>query len=539
MSEKNLKINLFLKASKVNINLKKVKTMSVSGPFGVPTQPNYFTEKENLVACNQDTSLSKVILEGGTKSTPSSLQAKKVAPVSSESVLEQGETGYVPLMFRGTRKKAKSIQSYINGVKTIQEIAQERRLNKDPKHRLNEELSLEAIRIVCLFAKSKLAHMEGVDKVEKNCIEIANKELTAYLKGNYFDGQIQFAAYMGKVYPEIQETDLVNMNVLRDLLLTLRRATILDPEFVNTSEELESIKEFLHKHWEKLKIEDQLDEETFNRLNENLEQVLKEDPFKDEFIKNPELFKKVKDAPPALLEKYPHLTSPGRFIERYPRAGWIELPNQTFNTENLKLCINQAKTSPLATTLILDSVDPIITPSHAHLIKNLLVEKQNLTVSMGNEEDLATIMTAFYDDPKLVFDKMTTFLASSGTLGDDRKVVVFTINPQSPIRKVQPQSEAKKTDSSLQGKPTLIDGRVFLVLDGANGSKVLAVRDYEVEAVLKLNRKYIDENGITQEYRILGVGPEYYEKLDTIEGRIKEKHASNIESMIQKHSSNK
>ena len=489
--------------------------MSVNGPIGVPIQPNYFTEKENLVVHNQNnTSLSKVVLEGGTKSASSSLQAKKVAPVASEPVLEQVETGYVALMFRGIRKKAKSIQSYINVVTTIQEIVQERRLNKDPKHRLNEELSLEAIRIVSLFAKSKLAHMEGVDKVEKNCIEIANKELTAYLKGNYFDGQIQFAAYMGKVYPEIQETDLVNMNVLRDLLLTLRRATILDPEFVNTSEELESIKEFLHKHWEKLKIEDQLDEETYNLLNQNLEQILAEDPFKDEFIKNPELFKQVKNAPEALLKKYPHLASASDFLSRYPTAGWIELPNQTFNTENLKLCINKAKASPLARTLVLESADAIITPSHAYLIKNLIVERQDLTILLGNEDDLITLTTAFKEDKTIAFDDKTFLAGRTQINKSESEFILFGINPQSPIRKIQPRLETKKIETSFQGKPTLVDSHIFIILTERDGTKVLAVKKCDLEAVLKLNRKYIDENGRTQEYGIVIIDPELYETTD-------------------------
>lgn len=494
--------------------MKEVKTMSINGSTGASIQPNYFSEKENSTVRNEETLFPKLVFLQRDTTSPS-LQ-KKVTTSISEPILEQGEIGYTPLKFRVISKQTQSIQIDINSTaEKIKEITQEWRLNKDSKHRLNEEVDLRAFYITSLLAKSKLARIRGTLNVEKDCIELAQKHLSMRLKDSYFHGDIQFAVYMDKAYPEIKAADLVNMNVLRDLLLTLRRATILKPDHESpSSKELVSINEFLPKHWKALMDQGKLTENDNQLLNENLKHFMSEDPFKDEFIKHPELFKQVKDAPSILLQKYPHLASVKDFLSKDPIAGWIELPNQTFDTENLKLCISKAKTSPLARTLNLYFIEPSITPSHAYLIKNLIVERQDLTVLLGNEEDLATIMMAFYDDLGLVFNKMKTFLVPDSTLDKNRKAFLFTINPESPVIRVQP-CQIRSTDSSSKSTLKSTNERLYLLMDREDG-KVLAVKENDLEHALKLDRKYVDKNGITREWGIVVINREDYKRADIL-----------------------
>ncbi|CUI18093.1 conserved hypothetical protein (plasmid) [Candidatus Protochlamydia naegleriophila] len=512
--------------------------MSINGPVHVPSQPNWPTNPShvNTTISGKENLFPKAILESGKSHTSSSLTTKKVEKEVVETMLERTDD------YKSSFFKVKRTQKNLEAVKTqISECLQKLNGNlTDIKIEMNIRFRL----VEYILKRSLFCSESG----RQTCLEDALNQINYMQQVAYFSCFTQMATYLLKV---LDGVSCLDMNVVRDTLLNLRRADILSS---NGSKELTEVVTFFETRWKELKEEGKLDKETYKLLNEQLKQILTEDPFRDEFIKNPELFKKVKDAPEALLKKYPHLASASDFLSRYPTAGWIELPNQTFNTENLKLCINKARTSPLARTLVLESADAIITPSHAYLIKNLIVEKQDLTVLLGNEDDLITLTTAFHEDKTIAFDEKTFLAGRTQINKSESEFILFGINSQSPIRKVQPQLEVKKTDSSLQSKPVqstpsvsvplqgttrLIDGRVFLILDGKNGEKVLAVRDYEVEAVKKLNRKYVDENGITQEFHILGVGPEYYEKLDIIEGRIKEKHSSSIESMLQKHSSKK
>ncbi len=399
--------------------------MSIHGPISVPLQPNWPSSHGELPTNGGNSHLAKKVLEN--QPTPSSpLETKKVSKTDSLKKPESPNTYFSPKL-PYFPPNSKPLQTIITKVVTARKRCwseiEEKPLDMNPR----------TLYTLHSLALARICHQTKQLEEEGKLIDSVKTAVDSFLLSKYFHSGSHFAKYLLDGYHGITCLD---MNVIRDNLLSLRRAIALTPDNQKLSIELDQAAEFFAMRWKELKEEGQIDEEMYNLLNQNLKQVLTEDPFKDEFMKNPELFKKVKDAPEILLKKYPHLASVNDFLARYPDAGTIRLRDGTYNLQNLKLTLSDAEASPLTQSINLLVEEPVITSTAAKLIKDFMLKNPKVQVYLSDEADGSELAKAFLEDKTLVNGKGALMFAKGVVTGRSEPVYCYKIDPQDPfIRK--------------------------------------------------------------------------------------------------------
>ncbi len=270
-------------------------------------------------------------------------------------------------------------------------------IEKAPK-----DISLQAKYVQELLYTAYACKLANHPKLEKANKENARRVMEKVKKMAYFHPGSQCASYLFRVYHGMTCLDI---QMIQDCLLTLRKAIALDPSNPKLSHELDQVTSFLNISWNKLYEDGELDQMSYSLFKKRLQITLSKDPFKETFIKRPALFKLVGKAPKEFLERHPHFTSPNDFLAAYPEVGDCKLKDRIYNINNLKLCLEQAKTDPLCRRIFLTSEKPILNPSAIGMIKNTLIDHPYLQVLLGNEKDGENLAKSFSDDPMLVPNK--------------------------------------------------------------------------------------------------------------------------------------
>lgn len=394
-----------------------------------PHYPNY-SPCDSQVSTPKTYSLFRTILERySTSSYSPSLQTKRVThQVQNISPINTFISPSLNVM--SSQQQFSQINASLTQIKLkIKEIEEEAYLKKNNEYQLNEQILHRANYAAKLLAMAKIYQAWGKECEAQHCIESAYFQVTETARLNYFHCDTHFAAYLFETYNGMTCLDL---HIIRDNLLTLRRAIALYPTSAKLNAELEQATAFFKARWQTLTDEGTLEKGLYELLTKELEQILNEDPFKEEFIKTPNLLKKVKNAP-TLLHNYPHLKSEEDFLVKYPEAGVINLPDNIYHAGHLNACIHQAKTSPLARLLVLIFPESLLTPDDAKHVKDLLVEKQSVTIALGNGNDLITLIGAFKRDTNLIFGE-NSLLSSIKYLDSYSQIFYFSINLQYLIK---------------------------------------------------------------------------------------------------------
>jgi hypothetical protein len=214
------------------------------------------------------------------------------------------------------------------------------------------------------------------------------------LHENYFSALGHYFDYLITRYKGI---DCKDISTVRKALLQLKRGLELDPTSSLIKKEFETIQEEIRQIWANLRKKNEIDEPTFENWEDQLEKILREDAFKDNFQENPVLFKLIKNAPESFKDKHPYLQSINDFVYRYPKAANLEFEG-SYSTEKLANILNKAKKNPIAQGIYLLWKEPRITLSDASMIKEFLMQCPHMHIYFGNQEDGNMLVKAFESD---------------------------------------------------------------------------------------------------------------------------------------------
>lgn len=284
-----------------------------------------------------------------------------------------------------------------------------------------------SLKMACASATASVA--EGYIRYASDCALVIKKK-------DYFDGVGHYLDYSIALFKGV---DVKDMPAVREAFLKIHRAFELTPKNPIIEKDYNNFLEQVKSKLQGLEKEKKIREEDIMGLQQDFEMILKEDPFKEEFKKNPQLFKLIKNAPEDLLKKRPHLESIDAFLSRYPEAANIGLPNDTYTLENLKSCISQTKNNPLLRNIHLVSPEPFLTPFAANLLKDLMLEfqqKKNVSIVFGNQEDGKTLTKAFISDSSLKIEQDSLKVALAKSNEYEGKVYRYFIDSKHPIKKI-------------------------------------------------------------------------------------------------------
>lgn len=403
--------------------------MSIYGPVNVSHQPNWPSSHGQPLTNGGNPQLAKKILENNSTSN-ASIDIKKVSKMDSQKKTDNPDT-YFSSRLPYFPPNSKPLQNIIEKVTSSRKhyLAE---IEKTP-----QDMAPRTQFTIHTLALARICHQTKQLEDEGKLISSVQSAVDSFLLCKYFQAGTHLSKYLLDGYHGITCLD---MNVIRDNLLILKRAIALssnnDTEHQKLIAELDQAAKFFEARWKELKDEGQISEENFKILSQQLKQTLTEDPFREEFIKNPELFKKVKDAPAILLQKYPHLASVDSFLSRYPEAGIIELSNNTYDSDSLELCITQAKSNPLARLILLVAPKSMITLAEARALKDLLIAKPHIGIVVGNLDDEESLRMAFEKDSSLKVEP-DNLISRRNSLDTHGEVITFFINPQNPVRRKQ------------------------------------------------------------------------------------------------------
>ncbi|WP_068468329.1 hypothetical protein [Candidatus Protochlamydia phocaeensis] len=316
-------------------------------------------------------------------STASSLKGRVVTPSSKvESGAETSSELSLTLSssYKLSSKKAEDVKSSFSNLHI--------QLEKTPDH--------VPTRVKAVDASLSIASIASQKQVEDSYVVYAEECAKVVKKSNYFS---PVPHYLDHLITRYKGVDCTNMNSIREALLQLKRGLEIDPSASKIQNAFDSTVEAIKNKWAQIRERGMIDENTYNLLLEQLESVLKEDPFKDEFRKNPALFT---SAPREFLASHRHLSSIEEFIKKYPSEGNIRFLNNEYSMGNLRKALEEALPNPFARQLKLFSDEPFLTLSAANLIKIFMVakleKKQTVSVFFENEADGATLEIAFGQD---------------------------------------------------------------------------------------------------------------------------------------------
>lgn len=250
-----------------------------------------------------------------------------------------------------------------------------------------EDLKLNT---AAIDASLSLAGVSTLD-VEASWVTYASNCKDFIKQANYFS---PFGHYFDYLITRYKGIDCKDISSVRQALLQLKRGRELDPTSSLIKNEFESIQEEIRQIWINLRKKNEIDEQTQDNWEDQLEKILREDAFKDDFQENPGLFKLVKNAPESFQNKHPYLLSINDFVYRYPKAANIEFEG-SYSTEKLANILNKAKKSPITQGIYLLWKEPQITLADSLMIKEFLIERPHMHIYFGNLADGNMLVKAF------------------------------------------------------------------------------------------------------------------------------------------------
>ncbi|MBA2368246.1 MAG: hypothetical protein H0V82_04375 [Candidatus Protochlamydia sp.] len=151
-------------------------------------------------------------------------------------------------------------------------------------------------------------------KVEINWVNYAINCKEAMKQQHYFNGASHYCDYLITRY---QGIDCRKLIIVKEALLQLRRVIELDSKFLEARKELELMQKEIKDAWKELEVISEIDSKTHQKYLFDLNYFLSEDPFKSDFLKNPDLFNLVHKAPEDFKSRHPSLLSKEKFLEKY------------------------------------------------------------------------------------------------------------------------------------------------------------------------------------------------------------------------------
>lgn len=330
---------------------------------------------------------SGIILKSRPLNAPHSLQTKTVIKKSPENVADT----FISSLFPSNASEGTLITLEVS-LRRCQSA-----IEKAP-----HDISLQIAYIQELLRTAYSSKLTKRFMLEEAYMKHAQTLMERVKKTAYFHPEVQFTSYLFRVYQGLKCVDIYE---IQGCLLTLRKAIELDPNNLKLLLELNQIISFLEIGWERLYKSGKLDEKNYSLFKERLLAIRSADPFKNTLIQRPSLFKLVENAPKEFLKRHPHLISPNHFLAAYPEVGDCQLKQHIYNLNHLRLCLEQAKISPLTRRILLISDKPLLSPSAIDMIKETLIDHPHLQVLLGNEIDGENLAKRFSDDPMLVPNK--------------------------------------------------------------------------------------------------------------------------------------
>jgi hypothetical protein len=342
--------------------------------------------------------------------TPSGVSSKTASPLSHSFVPKNEPTSVAEELkekkivkinsdvFPSIYGFPKSTKMVETGKTHMQSLLKQ--MKEDPNN-----LSLPTEYVAAALTVASCFRAANLSKTENELIKFAETTASRQATSNYFSTWSHYSKFLLLAYHGV---NCRNIETIKSGILALRRAIELDFDSTNTyaSKSLDNLMNFLAQRWQELAEKGEMShEDRINFLEELKNLIEKEDPFKEEFRDNPDLFKIARQqAPNQFFEKHPAYASMESFVQRYPECTRLGLPGGIYNLENLKTCVSQAEAKPLIQSVCLISLNPLLVPAHAKHLKQLLLDQQgkrDMGIVLGNMDDVDTLTNAFYMDSKL------------------------------------------------------------------------------------------------------------------------------------------
>jgi hypothetical protein len=249
------------------------------------------------------------------------------------------------------------------------------------------------------------------DGKKQTCIDYT-KQASANIKTiNYFSPLGHYSEHLVTAFEGINcrlvdEKNKIHPNFekMKESILQLKRAIALDPASQTYQEALKSLLASFNTIMETLKKEPNSVVEECELMQTYLELSADNsiDPFKPEFIKNPNLFKKISKAPKEFLEKYPHLKDIDVFLKKYPRESILKIFEEDKNPDPKALdeILASAAKNPFIRFIHFYNTSnpdysPILTSQEAEKLRDFfLARPENLFIQFNSRKNIETFKAA-------------------------------------------------------------------------------------------------------------------------------------------------
>ncbi|MBA2368245.1 MAG: hypothetical protein H0V82_04370 [Candidatus Protochlamydia sp.] len=274
-----------------------------------------------------------------------------------------------------------------------------------------------------IHASLSLAGVSSPD-VEASWVAYASNCNNFLKQENYFS---PLGHYFDYLITRFKGIDCKDIFTVRKALLQLKRSLELDPSSEVIKKEFKNLQNEINSTWATLRKKNEINETTFEDLEDQLEKILREDAFKDEFQENPALFKFIKEAPETFKDKHPYLLTINDFIYRYPKAANIEYEG-SYSTEKLQKILHDAKHNPIIKGIYLLWKEPQINLTDSMLIKEFLIKNPQMHIYFGNSADGNMLLNAFESEENLSEKKKSLAFKEGKISNFDGKIYSYYID---------------------------------------------------------------------------------------------------------------
>lgn len=253
----------------------------------------------------------------------------------------------------------------------------------------------------------KLVYFNGAKKLEDS-----------FKFKHYFNSFTHYAQHLITAFEGINCQMTVNGKIapnrekMENAIYQLLRAIALDPASQIYKKALIGLLASFSAILANMKQEKDADQDACNSMQAFFKQVEDElngkgkeplDPFKDEFIANPNLFKQLSTAPASLLKKFLHLKDKTVFSVKYELGSRVIFSSdEKLSTQELDQVLASAAKNPFLNVISYMNRNnlqftPILSKEEAIKLRDFLIANPKLTIQFNSLDNFKIIVSAFGD----------------------------------------------------------------------------------------------------------------------------------------------